>query len=112
MNSYYKYTSIQKSSFFKRSILIQPINIGETYWKYSPHFAYIPAIMNLILRTVRLENFMTPCRDKLYHHAVSNRIKFNVLIIVFDKMTYRKSLPSSSTESEIERITDFKQFGL
>ena len=30
----------------------------------------LPAIMNLIFRTVRLENFMAPCRDKLYHHAI------------------------------------------
>ena len=26
--------------------------------------------MNLIFRTVRLENFMAPCRDNLYHHAI------------------------------------------
>ena len=56
--------------------------------------------MNLILRTVRLENFMTSCRDKLYHHAISNKIKFNFLIILFGKMSSSKSLPSSSTETE------------
>ena len=31
----------------------------------------LPAIMNLIFRTVRLGNFMTSCSDKLYHHAIS-----------------------------------------
>ena len=31
----------------------------------------LPAIMDLIFPTVRLENFMTPCSDKLYHHAVN-----------------------------------------
>ena len=41
MNSYYKYTSIPKSSFNKINILILPTNTGEKYLKYSIHFAYI-----------------------------------------------------------------------
>ena len=31
MNSYYKYTSIPKSSFSKKNVLILPINTGEKY---------------------------------------------------------------------------------
>ena len=72
----------------------------------------LPAIMNLISRTVRLENFMTSCRDKLYHHTISNKIKFNFLIILFAKMSSSKSLPSPGTESGIEKITDLEKFGL
>ena len=41
MNSYYKYTSIPKSSFYKINILILPINTGEKSLKYSIHFASI-----------------------------------------------------------------------
>ena len=41
MNSYYKYTSIAKSSFHKINILILPIDIGKKYPKYYIHFAYI-----------------------------------------------------------------------
>ena len=33
MNSYYKCTSIPKSSFYKINILILPINTGEKYLK-------------------------------------------------------------------------------
>ena len=65
-------------------------------------YLQLPAIMNLILCTLRLENFMTSCRDKLYHHTVSNRIKFNFLIIFFGKTSSSKSLPFSGIESEIE----------
>ena len=69
----------------------------------------------ILLRTyfmdAPLENFMI-CRDKLYHHTISNKIKFNFLIILFGKMSSSKSLPSSGTESEIERMTDFEKFGL
>ena len=72
----------------------------------------LQAILNLIFRTVRLENLMTSCRDKLYHQTISNKIKFNFLIILFAKISSRKSLPSSGTESEIEKITDFEKFGL
>ena len=39
MNSYYKYTSIPKSYFYKINII--PINNGEKYLKYSIHFACI-----------------------------------------------------------------------
>ena len=39
MNSYYKYTSISKSPFYKVNIL--PINTEEKYLKYSIHFVYI-----------------------------------------------------------------------
>ena len=56
MNSYYKYTSIPKSSFNKLNILILPINTGEKFLKYFIHYA-------------------------------------------------SKSLPSSGTRSEIERLT-------
>ena len=41
MNSYYKYTSIPKSSFQKINILALPINTGKNYLKYSIHFASI-----------------------------------------------------------------------
>ena len=41
INSYYKYTSIPKSSFYKINIFITPINTGEKYLKYSKHFASI-----------------------------------------------------------------------
>ena len=34
------------------------------------------------------------------HHTMSNKIKFNFLIILFGKMSSSKSLPSSSTETE------------
>ena len=72
--------------------------------------------MNLIFRTVRLENFMEPCRDKHYHHTKSStpsqfKIKVNLLIILFHKMSSTKSLPLSGTESEIERMINFKKFG-
>ena len=43
--------------------------------------------MNLIFRTVRLENFMTSCKDKLYHYAISNKLKFNFLIIVLQQIS-------------------------
>ena len=62
--------------------------------------------MNLIFRTVRLENLMTSCRDKLYNHAINNKIKFNFLTISFAKMSSSKSLPLSGTESKIEKMTD------
>ena len=39
MNSYYKYTSIPKPSFYKVNILILPINIEEKYLQYSICFA-------------------------------------------------------------------------
>ena len=41
MNSYYKYISIPKSSFYIINILILSINTGEKYLKYSIHFANI-----------------------------------------------------------------------
>ena len=95
-------------------VLILPINTGEKYLKYSMHFTYLwlPAIMNQIFRNVRLEKFMTSCRDNLYHHTISNKIKFNFLIIWFGKMPSIKSMSSSGTESEIERMINFKKFGL
>ena len=71
-----------------------------------------PAIMNLIFRTVWLENFMATCRDKLYHHTISNRIKFNFLIIVFGKTSSSKSLPLSGIEAEVERLNDLEKFNL
>ena len=59
-----------------------------------------------------IRKFMTSCRDKLYHHTISNKIKFNFLIILFGKMSSNKSLPSSGTKSEIERMTDLEKFSL
>ena len=55
---------------------------------------------------------MTSCRDKLYHHTISNKIKFNFLIILFAKTSSSKSLPSSGTKSELEKITGFEKFSL
>ena len=72
----------------------------------------VPAIMNLIFCIVKWENFMRSCREKFYHQALGNRIRFNFLIILFDKMSFSKSLRSSGTESEIERMTDFEKFSL
>ena len=112
MNSHCKYTAIPKSSSYKINILTLPINTGEKYLKYSIHIQQLPAIMNLIFRSVRLENFMTSCRDKLYHHTISNKIIFNFLFILFAKMSSSKSLPLSGTESEIEKMTDFEKLGL
>ena len=109
MNLYYKYTSIPKSSFYKINILTLSINTEEkTFCLYFR----LPAIMNLIFRTVRSENLMTSCRDKLYHHTISNKIKSNFLIILFNKMSSRKSLSSFGNESGIERMTDFEKFCL
>ena len=68
--------------------------------------------MNQIFRFVRLENFMTSCRDKFYHHTISNKIKSNFQIIFFGKMFSSKSLPSSEMESEIERMSDFQNIRL
>ena len=53
---------------------------------------------------MRLENFMTSCRDKLHHHTINNKIKFNFLVILFVKMFSSNSLPLSGTESEIEKL--------
>ena len=50
-------------------------------------------------------------RDKFYHHVISNKIKFDVLIILFGKMFSSKSLPSFGTKSEIERMANFDKFG-
>ena len=69
-------------------------------------------MMNLIFYTVRLENFMMSCKDKHYHDTISNKIKFNFLNILFRKMASSKSMPSSGTESEIKRMTNFEIFGL
>ena len=86
MNSYYKYTSIPKSSFYKMNILILPINTEGKYLKYSYNLPYFVTIS----------------------HYESNKIKFNFLIILFGKMSSSKSLPLS----EIERMTDFEKFSL
>ena len=68
--------------------------------------------MNLIFRTVRLENYMTSCNDKLYYHTISNKFKFSFLIIFFGKMSPSKFVPLWGTESEIKRMTDFEKLGL
>ena len=67
--------------------------------------------MNLIFRNVRSENLMAS-RDKLYHYTISNKIKFNFLIILFSKMSFRESLSSFGIESEIERMADFEKLCL
>ena len=75
MNSYYKYASILKPAFNKINIL----HTAHQYWgKVSKIFhtlclyLWLPAIMNLIFRTMRLENFMALCRDKLYYRTICN----------------------------------------
>ena len=81
----------------------------QYWWKVSKIFHIfrlhlrLPAIVNLIFHTVRLENFMTSYRDELYLYIISNKIKFNFLINLFGKMSSSKSLPSSGTESEIKK---------
>ena len=41
LNSYYKYTSIPKSSLYKINELVLPISTEEKYLKYSIHFASV-----------------------------------------------------------------------
>ena len=109
MNSYYKYRSIPKSSFYNINILILPINTTEKYLKYFIHFCLClrpPAIMNLIFRTVRLKNFMTSCRDKLYQHTISNKINFNFLIILFGKMSSKRNSVNDLASSNDVTIND------
>ena len=93
---------------FSQSRLILAIIIGEKDLKYSMRYE---SIMNPIFCTVRLENFMMSCRDNLYHRTISNKIKFNFLIILFGKISSRKSLLSSGTGSEIERMTSINSAG-
>ena len=74
MNYYYKYKLIPRSSFNKINTLILPINTGKKVPNiFHTFYLYLglPAIMNLIFRTIRLENFMTSCRAKPYQHAIS-----------------------------------------
>ena len=40
MNSYYKYTSIPKSSFYKINTLILPISTGKSISHYESNFPY------------------------------------------------------------------------
>ena len=91
-----KVHTIRKSSFCKTNILTPT---AHQYWGkvskiFDTFYLYLQllAIMNLMIPTLRLKNFMTSCRDKLYHHTISNRIKFNFLIILFDKMFSSKNL--------------------
>ena len=82
INSYYNYTS-WKSSFNIINILILPINTGKNYLKYSnilPLFVTTSHYESNFLYC-EIRNFMMPCRDKLYHHTISNKIKFTFLII-------------------------------
>ena len=65
-------------------------------------YLWLSTIMNLIFHNVRLGNFMTSCKNKLYHRTVSNRIKLIFLIILFGKISSSESLPSSGTESEFK----------
>ena len=87
------------------------MNTGKIFQAFCLYLQ-LPAIRDLIFSTLRLTNFMTSCKDKLYHHIISNKIKFNFLIILFAKMSSRKSLPLSNNESEIEKMTDFQKFNL
>ena len=48
----------------------------------------------------------------LYRGTARNIIKFIFLIILFGKISSSRSLSLSSAESETERMTDFKRFGL
>ena len=71
--------------------------------------------MNIIFRTVKLQNLMTSCRDKFVSrfNTVLQAISSSPsLIILFGKMSSSESLSSSGTESETARMTDFKKFGL
>ena len=77
MNSYYKYTPIPKFTFQQRKYTYTAYQYWRKVSKIFHTFCLylrLSAIMNLIFRTVRLENFMTSCRDKLYHHHASNKI--------------------------------------
>ena len=61
VNSYSKYASISKSPFYNINILILPISTGEKCLKIFHTFCLylqLPAIMNLIFRTARLENLI------------------------------------------------------
>ena len=94
--------------FYCPSILGKVSKIFHAFCQYLG----LSTIMNLIFRTVRLENFMKSCRDKLYYRTISNKIKFIFMIILFGKMSSSESLPSSGTESKIGRMNDFEKFGL
>ena len=48
---------------------------------------------------MRLKYFMTSCRDKLYHHTISNKINFNFLIILFGKIPSRMNSMSDLASS-------------
>ena len=87
-----------------------PINIGKKYLN-------IPYILLRFRNTIHYEsNFWyheirkfheVEIRDMLYHQTISNEINFTFLIISFGKMSFSKSLPSSGTESKMERMSDF-----
>ena len=112
MNSYHKYTSIPKSSFNKINILILPINTGEVSKIFHTLCLYLrlPAIMNLIFRTVRFEKFMTSCRDKLYHHTVSNKIKLNFHHLI--QQNVLQQISAFVWHKVGNRKTNFEKFGL
>lgn len=101
LHIYFKVIFLQNKYFYT----------ADQYWGVSKifHTFWLSVTVNLIFRTVELENFMISCRDKLYHGTVSNKINFIFLIILFDKMFYSGSLPSPGIESEIERMTDLKK---
>ena len=92
MNLYYKYISSKiiflqnKCTYTAYQYWGKASKIFHTFCVY----LWLPSIMNLISCTVRLENFMTSCRDKLYHLAISNKIKFSFLIILFGKNLHQQ----------------------
>ena len=70
---------------------------GRRSWKIDTPFGTLERqvesnspIMNLIFYTLRLENLVASCRDKLYRR---NKIKLIFLIILFDKIFFSESLP-------------------
>ena len=71
--------------------------------------------MNLIFRTVRLQNFITSVGIGFFlaltrYYKQYHQVHF--LVILFGKMSSSESFSSSGAGSETERMTEFKKFGL
>ena len=92
---------------FLQSRLILPIIIGEKDLKYSIRYE---SIMNPIFCTVKLENFMMSCRDKLYHRTISNKIKFNFLIKHLIRQNVLQEISSFVWHWVRNRKNDFDKF--
>ena len=97
---------------FQNHLLTKYTYAAHQYWEkvseiYHPFCldSEIPSIMNLIFCIMKFHE--VEIRDKLYHQTISNEINFIFLIISFGKMSSSKSLPSSGTESKMERMSDF-----